>query len=642
MSLRASLLTLYGLLLGVLAVALGGFYWAVERSLADQELLVVAYRQLRDIEAFGANSHGHFAETAKCLLIDNVDPKIVGELREQAKARIQRLVETVRSELELLKQHGDDGSESRKWKAETEELDRLLRIQEIHTELCDASDSMIARRKEIGGDKLVSMIRDSDNVLHNRLDPLLNRLRDDESEELLLRAKSMFQNSRLFERIAIGTCLATLVVTLTGTYFLRRTLEEVARKEGAVAADRAKSEFLANMSHEIRTPMTAILGYADILAQGAADPEKVLAAAVVKRNGEHLLEIINDILDLSKIDAGQLDIEFEPCSPSQIVADVLSLMRVRAAAKGLALNVEFKDAIPETIRSSPLRLRQILINLVGNAIKFTEVGGVRVVTQLVRDKKGEPLLRFDVIDTGIGISKENVRNLFKPFTQVDSSATKTVEGTGLGLAISQRLAKVLGGQISVTSVRGKGSEFSVTIRTGLLDGVKMIEHREELAPPLDAPAAQAIDKEQPKINGRILLVEDGPDNQRLISFLLRRAGAEVTLADNGIVALERVEQAMHDMMSGGEDSRKAPFDIILMDMQMPQMDGYEVTRRLRNVGYRHPIVALTAHAMSTDRQKCLDAGCDDYITKPISEDNLLKTLAVHLRAVLGEATLVSP
>lgn len=631
MSLRTSLLLMYGLLLVVLVVALAGFYWAVERSLTDQELLKTAQVQLQSLNLVSEGSYHQVANAARFLLLGNADLKDAVKSRTQAKASIQHLVDTVRAELRLLKQHDANGRETKEWTLETQELNGLLRLREIHKELCDSNDAAIAQYGKTDRAKLLAMLRHSDDILCNRLDPLLNDLRKSESETLLLRETTMLDNSRLFERISIGACLATFVVVLFGTHFLRRTLEELAKREGAVAADRAKSEFLANMSHEIRTPMTAILGFTDILIQGLDDPEKVKAAAIIKRNGEHLLEIINDILDLSKIDAGQFTVECEPCSPSRIVADIVSLMRVRAAAKGLALNVEFKDTIPETIVSSPLRLRQILINLVGNAIKFTETGGVRLVVGLTRDKKGEPRLRFDVIDTGLGISKEDVAKLFKPFTQVDSSSVRAAEGTGLGLAISRRLANMLGGELSVVSVPGRGSTFTVTIQTGPLDDVKMIEHREESNPQPAPSAAQTVATERPKLNGRVLLVEDGPDNQRLIAFLLRRAGVEVTLAENGIVALERIEQAMRELAERGELESTAPFDVILMDMQMPLMDGYEVTRRLRAMGYRHPIVALTAHAMSTDRQKCLDAGCDDYTTKPISEERLLATLANYLQ-----------
>jgi signal transduction histidine kinase/CheY-like chemotaxis protein len=631
MSLRSILLLLYGLILGILAVALAGFYWAVERSLTDQQLLRVARVQLQDTEAFSARAHGQVAETGKLFLLNTSDPRIIRRLQEDNDTSIQRLIDVVHTELTLLKRYNNDGSETREWKLENEELNSYLRIQELHRALSEKINSIIAQRKQLTPPEVLAAIRECDDILYNRLSPVLSSLHVSETEEMLSRETTMLDHTHLFERLAIGTCLATLVVVLTGTYFLRRALTDLAKKEAAAAADRAKSEFLANMSHEIRTPMTAILGFTDILTQGVTDPERIKTASIVKRNGEHLLDIINDILDLAKLDAGQVDVVRESCSPSQIVTDVATLMQVRAAAKKLELKVEFDGKIPETIQSSPLRLRQILINLVGNAVKFTETGTVQLVTRLIRDENGRPKMQFDVIDTGVGISQENISKLFHPFTQVDSSRTKTIEGTGLGLAISRRLANMLGGDIGVASVAGQGSTFSATAETGPLEGVKMLEPREASQASAATSAPAAAKAPRPKLQGRILLVEDGPDNQRLISFFLRRAGAEVTLADNGIVAMEIIQEAMRNSGSREALGSAPPFDLILMDMQMPLMDGYEVTQRLRAMGYRLPIVALTAYAMSTDRQKCLDAGCDDYATKPISEAILLQTLATHLR-----------
>jgi signal transduction histidine kinase/ActR/RegA family two-component response regulator len=632
MSLRASLLLFYGLLLSVLLVAVAGFYWAVERSLMDQELLKVAHQQLWELESFSGNVRRHLDETEDMLLLGNRDMRVVAMYRERAEASIQRLLDVVLSELRMLQEYTKGDTESPQWKLETEERDELLQMQKIYKELCESADSILAHRQETKKEETLWALTSIDDTLEKQLVPLIEDMVSSESAEAKLRETAMLVNARRFEKIAIAACLATLGVVFVGSSFMRRTLHAVTRKEGAEAADRAKSEFLANMSHEIRTPMTAILGFTDVLSQGVTDPEKVEAAEIVKRNGEHLLEIINDILDLSKIDAGQLDIERVPCSPWQIVADASSLMRVRAAAKGLDLTVKFEGLIPETILSNPIRLRQILINLIGNAIKFTEVGGVRLVTQLVRDEKGGPQLRFEVTDTGIGMSQESMSRLFKPFSQVNSSLAKAAEGTGLGLAISQRLARMLGGSITVASVLGKGSTFSATVQAGPLDGVKMLECPEEAIPRVKVPPKVVV-QERPKLSGRILLVEDGPDNQRLIGLLLRRAGAEVTLAENGVVALEKIKQASLDGAFDVTQGSTAPFDVILMDMQMPLMDGYEVARELRRLGYEHPIIALTAYAMSADRQKCLDAGCDDYATKPISEESLLKTVAAHMPAV---------
>ncbi|HBO42592.1 MAG TPA: hypothetical protein DD670_01385 [Planctomycetaceae bacterium] len=398
----------------------------------------------------------------------------------------------------------------------------------------------------------------------------------------------------------------------------------------AKAANATKSQFLANMSHEIRTPMTAILGFSDILLQEASvdrsPPEHIEAIRTIQRNGQHLLDLLNDILDLSKIEAGKLDVERVACSPVQVLSDVVSLMRVRAETKGLSLAVEYAGAIPESIQCDPLRFRQILINLIGNAVKFTETGSVRLVARLVRRLGSPSLLQVDVIDTGIGMTQSEISNLFSPFSQADSSTTRRFGGTGLGLTISKRLAEMLGGDISVESVPNKGSTFSVTVETGNLDGVELLETPKEscvvarLTPSAAVPAV--------RLDCRILLAEDGPDNQRLISFLLRKAGAEVTLAENG--------QTAHDLAMAARDGG-CPFDVILMDMQMPVMDGYEATRRLRAGGYTGPIIALTAHAMERDAVACRRAGCDAYLTKPINPNTFLPVIARHASASRDES-----
>ena len=337
-----------------------------------------------------------------------------------------------------------------------------------------------------------------------------------------------------------------------------------------------------------------------------------------------LLGIISDILDLSKIEAGKLQVEKVLCSPAKVVADIMSLMRVRAEAKNLPLEMEYIGSIPESICCDPTRLRQILINLLGNAIKFTEVGSVRLDVRLVQSTNEPPCLRFDVIDTGIGITQEQASTLFQPFAQADSSTPRRFGGTGLGLTISKRLAEMLGGDITISSSPGKGSTFSLTIETGSLDGVQMLDN------PTEAVVKEKKEKPAPpqvKLDCRILLAEDGPDNQRLISFILKKAGAEVELAEDGQVASEKA-MAAH--------AKGKPYDVILMDMQMPVMDGYEATRELRQRGYTQPIIALTANAMSGDDQKCREAGCDDYLAKPIDHSTFLPLIAKYAKGQLSK------
>jgi CheY-like chemotaxis protein len=378
------------------------------------------------------------------------------------------------------------------------------------------------------------------------------------------------------------------------------------------------------MSHEIRTPMTAIMGFADLLMANLEKPENLDAASTIRRNGEHLLSLINDILDLSKIEAGKLAVELVSCSPVAIVEDVLSLMRVRATEKGIGLAVEYDGPMPETVASDPTRLRQILVNLVGNAVKFTEVGSVRLISRLVSADR--PALQFDIVDTGIGMTPEQRERLFRPFSQADTSMARKFGGTGLGLTISKRLAEVLGGDVSIVeSTPGVGTRFRLTIDPGPLEGVRMIDPGQDLkaaqqvalpALPTAKPASPTPLKDR-----RILLAEDGPDNQVLIAYVLRKAGADVTIVENGKLA---AEAALRAVEAG------APFDVVLMDMQMPVLDGYEATALLRAEGYRGTIIALTAHAMAGDREKCLQFGCDDYATKPIDRAKLISTIAGHL------------
>jgi PAS domain S-box-containing protein len=407
----------------------------------------------------------------------------------------------------------------------------------------------------------------------------------------------------------------------------RRLAEATARANQMAAqaemANSAKSEFLANMSHEIRTPMTAILGFADnLLGPDISEAERMDAVETIRRNGEHLLSVINDILDLSRVESGKMTVECLPCSLSAIVDEVASLMRVRARTKGLAYNIEYMYPVPETIRSDPGRLRQILINLVGNAIKFTETGGVRMVVRCIPDAAA-PLVQFDVVDTGVGMTPEQAGRLFQPFVQADTSTARRFGGSGLGLAIARSLARMLGGDVSIVEAQsGLGTRFRLTVAAGPLEGVRMVSGT--MAGPAASPQAPCGSPASCSdgLKGvRVLLAEDGPDNQRLIAHILKTAGADVVVVDNGQAAVEAAISA--------EDGGKA-FDTVLMDMQMPILDGYAATRLLRRRGYDGIIIALTAHAMASDQNKCIDAGCDAYATKPIDRRKLIELVAAYL------------
>jgi signal transduction histidine kinase/CheY-like chemotaxis protein/HPt (histidine-containing phosphotransfer) domain-containing protein len=396
---------------------------------------------------------------------------------------------------------------------------------------------------------------------------------------------------------------------------LERINREIhAAKETAEAASRAKSDFLANMSHEIRTPLNGILGFATVL-MNEPDTEPATQQEYLQTihdSGRHLATLINDILDLSKIESEQVVVERKRCSPHEIVAESVSILRVRAQERGLNLEYFWKSEVPESIETDPNRLRQILMNLIGNAIKFTEVGSVQVAARL---HKGDdaPRLVIDVIDTGVGIGPECLQRVFDPFVQADSSITRRFGGTGLGLSISRKLSRLLGGDLTVNSELGRGSIFTVSIPTGPLDNVPMLRGSvsDVVAEP---PAATATPQRLPPC--RILLVEDGVTNRKLISLVLERAGATVRCAENG--------------RAGVEAALQGSFDLILMDMQMPVMDGYSATRELRWRGHTTPILALTAHAMTGDMQKCLDAGCTAYLSKPIDPAKLLESIAQQL------------
>ena len=382
-------------------------------------------------------------------------------------------------------------------------------------------------------------------------------------------------------------------------------------KINAESANAAKSAFLATMSHEIRTPLTAILGFADVaLDHQRPENQRADALHTIIRNGRHLLHVINEILDFSKIESKNLVIERLRTPLFQVIADVTSLMGMQAREKGLSFTVEHAYPLPTHISTDPTRLKQILLNLCANAIKFTHQGGVRL--ELAYEPASQRI-RLSIVDSGIGINTEQQAKLFQPFSQADSSTTRRFGGTGLGLYISRQLAEKLGGGISIKSISGLGTRMDVTIDAGTVAAADLCTAIPDAAPPqVVAPPPGEVRL----LRGRVLLAEDSPDNQLLISLYVHKAGAEITIVNNGQRA---VETALADN-----------FDLVLMDMQMPVMDGITATEWLRKAGYAGPVVAITANALKEDQQRCLEAGCDGFLTKPIDTTAFHELLARYL------------
>jgi len=391
-------------------------------------------------------------------------------------------------------------------------------------------------------------------------------------------------------------------------------------------ANHAKDEFLANISHEIRTPLTAILGFTDLLLRGGEDEARRREyLTLIRRSGKHLLDLINDVLDLSKIKAGKMRIRPVECSVHEVICDVVALSRLAADQRQLDLKYVWNGPIPQRVCTDPARFRQLVTNLLGNALKFTERGGVTVSLEMLdaAGDKGQPsrrMLAVRVADTGIGISRDKLAEIFEPFNQADTTVTRRYGGTGLGLTITREIVRSLGGRLTVSSQPGVGSTFTATIDPGPLDGVPMIKEKPSCdgVSPLGV-AARAVSTLAEDLAGvRVLLVEDGDVNRRLIAAMLAETGAQVDTAENGCVGIERV--------------LATNYDVILMDMQMPVLDGFRATAELRRLGLTVPIIALTAHAMSAELERCQQVGCSACLSKPVDVATLLRTLHEALDA----------
>ena len=398
--------------------------------------------------------------------------------------------------------------------------------------------------------------------------------------------------------------------------------ELAASKKRAELANRSKAAFIANVSQEIRTPLTSIIGYAEVLLKDASlsntSAANIGPLATIHQHGKYVIRIIDDVLDLSRIESRKIKIESSNFSLSKLFADLEKKMQPRAEKKGLAWNVKIDPSLPKTISTDAKRLYKIIINLLGNAFRFTQAGSVTLSAKLAQHTDELLTLEISVIDTGIGIEPSQLEKIFQPFVKLDVSLAKEFNGIGLGLPISSHFANLLGGKISVQSKPGTGSKF--TLRLGVPNSNPTELHPQNT---VEEPKTSVEYADSPLVNARVLVVDDNLINQNLISLVLSRAGAEVEVADNGLSGLDLALDAY---------GQGKPYDVILMDMQMPVMDGATAVKELREGGYHNPIVALTAHTMTHDQEKCMDAGCDAYAIKPIDHGKLIDLVASFVLA----------
>ncbi len=492
--------------------------------------------------------------------------------------------------------------------------ERMVVLQDLLQARDACADADLACRQSVG--ERLSVYFKVTPAFFFRLGENANRLLFESNKLLTDLEQRLAEQQRNLRRTQLGVVILVVfsVMGLSG-FFLRRINAAHGQMQRAMeqaeAANRAKSEFLANMSHEIRTPMNAILGFAQLMQESELPKRQRAHLDSVQRAARALLRILNDILDYSKIEAGRLDLEVAPFDLPELLAGVEDLFSFQVSDKGLRLEVRIDPTLPSALLGDATRLRQVLVNLVGNALKFTESGGIRVDIERGPQEGADLALAVAVQDTGIGMSAEQLARIFSAFSQADTSITRRFGGTGLGLSISSQLVALMGGQLSADSQPGRGSTFRFTVRVGIAP------HGGQAAPASATPAqdGSACLAQAARLKGaKALLVEDMEANRMLLTALLEGLGMAVTSAVNGREAVERCASER--------------FDVILMDLQMPEMDGFEATRRIRadHPQDAPPVIAVSASALLRDRQACLAAGMVDHVAKPIERDRLLASL----------------